>query len=251
MYADEHWLNYPFKQTNGTPTSPKLIIIDQWNSSFNAGEVVVTNHDARGFVTAYRGTSSDFPPFRFAISGNDTPCPNGSPDYLWQYPLDEGVPEPVVSCADFKRRYGPLNYNFSGSIDAGVLLDQQNTPDVDASVAGVVWKRNGFTVVEVFIDLDLDEVMIWAAEYGDRPKLIVDSGENGGANLGGSGYTGFQLTPYRTNGASNEPGRLDTYISYVEVVVSQNAVSFPGGYSLPDGPKQQVRPYPPDDLEAD
>lgn len=254
VYADGHWLNYPFKQTNGAATSPKLIIIDQWNQSYNAGEVVVVNQDTRGFVSAYRGTPSDYPPFQLQVSGSSTPCPNGDPDYLWQFPLDRGIPDPVVTCADYKRRYGPLNYNFSGTIKAGVLLDQQGTPDADASVAGVTWTKDGFTVVEVFIDHASDIVKIWAAKYGDSPRLVVDSDKlSGGANLGGNGYNGFQLTPYRTNGATNEPNRRDTFVSYEEVIVSTDEISFPGGFSLPSGPSNAggVRPMPPGNLSTE
>ena len=251
VYADGHFLNYPFKQTSGEPTSPKLIIIDQWNQSFNPGEVVVTNKDTRGFVTAYRGRNSDFPPFQLEISGSETPCPNGDPDYLWQFPIDRGVPNPVSTCADFKQRYGPLNYNWSGDIRPGVLLDEQGTPDVDASVGGVTWKKDGFTVVEVFIDHGQDIVKIWAAEYGRQPVLIVDSTRiPGGAGLGGSGYTGFQLTPYRTNGASSEPNRRDTFVSYAEVIVSSASIDFPGGFDLPQGATSFIRPMPPSNVAA-
>lgn len=244
VYADYDWLNYPFKQSNGSPTSPKLIIIDQWNSSFNAGEIVITNQNTRGFVTAYRGRSSDFPPLTREVPGSSTFCPNGDPDYLYQFPLDTGVPATVDTCAEYKQRYGPLHYNFSGTIEAGIPLDQQGTPDQDAAVAGVTWNKNGFTTVEIFVDHDQDIIKIWASHYGDPPKLIVDSTLlPNGAELGGSGYTGFQLTPYRTNGAANEANRQDTYVSYAEVIVSENPVVFPGGYELPTGPQPaQQRP---------
>lgn len=252
FFADEHWLNYPFKQKDGATTSPKIIIIDQWNNSFNPGEVVLTNDQTRGFIGAYRGRSSDYPPFQLAISGEQTPCPNGDPDYLKQFVVDRGSPNPTDTCAKFKQRFGPLHYNYGGRIDAGVLLSDQGTPDADAAVGGVLWQKNGFTVVEVLVDHEADIVKIWAAKYGEVPVLIIDSTMlPNGAELGGSGYTGFQLTPYRTNGATNEQNRRDTYVSYAEVVVSESEIVFPGNYSLPDGPVQVVRPNPPTELAAE
>jgi len=238
VYNDEHYLNYPFKQTNGNNTSPKFIILDRYNASFAHGEVVVNNGANRGFVSYYGGGAATGDPIQRTISGSSTPCPLGDPDFLLQGMIDRGTPEPADTCPKFKQRRGPLKFNFSGTVDAGILLDEQGTPDPDAAIGGYTWKKNGWTVIEVFVDAIDQQCQVWAADLGDTPLLLADTqvfDASKYSNYGkhSSQYNGFQLTTFRTNGKSNEANRQETFTTYGEVITSLNPIKFPGGFVLP------------------
>lgn len=54
VWGDQQW-TFPFKMSDGSAASPKVLIVDHHDSSSNAGEVVLTNDHMKGLVAAYLG----------------------------------------------------------------------------------------------------------------------------------------------------------------------------------------------------
>jgi hypothetical protein len=128
----------------------------------------------------------------------------------------------------------------------GVFIDSViQHPDPNAAQGGITWNFGGYTVLEVEVDYPNDSFRVWAAHYGEAPKLICDSSIDtyGSADLnpgreqatGEAGWSGIQLTHFLTGGQA-EPGvRPNMYIDYVESITSLSPIDFPGGLPVDVG----------------
>ena len=100
------------------------------------------------------------------------------------------------------------------------------------------WNSDGWTTVEVYANLDTQTVRMWAAHTGEPPVLQFES--VGNADLGGVNtptgrkYSGVQLVP-RINSLVSDSSRQNTFVAYDELIVSTQAINFPGGYTLNGG----------------
>ena len=236
VYIPRYVLDHRFATVNDFGLAErKFAIIQAPDRSFSTGEVVVTNYAFRWFVTAYYFSGTGVKTFDKMWVTKPSDC-NGSPEYGWQNAIDAGPQSngsqtDATSCALFKRRYGPMNYSFSGTTDYGAgTLSAQGNPDPDAALNGVTWVPDDWNVIEVYVDDEPgtnDTVKIWHARRGNPPKLLISST---GIDLGDDprNYTGVQLVP-RLEEMAPDPTRQDTYTIYDEVIASDNFIEFPGG----------------------
>lgn len=244
VWADDYF-DWPFQSTSNN--APKVMILDRaprWTGAThgptsNNGEVVIDNQSTYGFVSSYRkltkdlpgqpGTAGQFQPWEIPRA-----TPLNSSNIQRQNAVDSGTP--LTDEASYQRRYGPFYSGMSGTGAApGSRLSTQFGalyPDPDSAVAGAAWNRGGYTVLEIFVDYDNDRVIEWAAAYGQPARRIQDSANAGGACINTrtdiSGWDGFSLSTFRTNGLA-EPGVRPAVIStfYPEVIVSANPIPFP------------------------
>lgn len=225
IYLPRYILEHRFATLNNLEdTRHKFAIIMEPDLSFDSGEVVITNARFRRFVTAYRigasGNSSDF-----VTSVSNTACTGGSPNYRWQNAIDGGQSD-TSTCAAYKRRYGPVHYNFTGINSYGTTL----VPDPDAAVSGATWAPDAWNVVEVFIDYDTQTFKMWHAVYGETPKLVMNYAGNADLGNRAGNYSGVQLVP-RLEELIPDPTRQNTYAIYGEIIASDQAINFPGGFA--------------------
>ncbi|HEY7378243.1 MAG TPA: hypothetical protein VH542_06135 [Steroidobacteraceae bacterium] len=249
IYLPSYILDHRFATVGNTNNvGHKFAIIQEPDSSFNTGEVVVMNYRFRRFVTAYRMRSSGSAD-QMVKQWNTSPC-TGQPEYGWQDAIDAGPQASggqtdATSCALFKRRYGPMQYSFSGTNSyGGGTLTAQGNPDPDAAVNGEVWAPDAWNVVEVYIDQPSQTIKIWHAKRGDAPKLVIN--QAGSADLGNNSqnYTGVQLLP-RLEELTGDSSRQDTYAIYDEIIASTQFINFPGVA----GPVV-AKPQPPSSVQA-
>jgi hypothetical protein len=243
IYLPRYILEHRFKTVNNiTDTRHKFAIIMEPDQSFDSGEVVVTNAHFRRFVGAYRigagGSSQDFVA---QVSGS--PCTGGNPNYKRQNAIDAGPQSSggqtdATSCALFKKRYGPVHYDFSTPNSYGNTL----AVDPDAAANGAAWVPDAWNVVEVQVDYNTQTMKIWHAVYGSEPKLALSY--VGNADIGNriNNYTGVQLLP-RLEELAPDSTRQDTYAIYAEIIASDQFIPFPGAGAT-------VRPNPPTNLTA-
>lgn len=261
LWGDD-FFNWPFK-SNAT-NAPKLFILDRspqyagsmHSPSANPGEVVIDNQFTYGFIHSYR---------RLTDSGNNfqgfersRPSTVNNFNFSWHPSVDNGGP--TANQNDYERRYGPYWQGMSGTNQAaGTRLTTQfpgGFPDPDAAAGSIAWNRGGYTVLEVFVDYDADRAQIWAAHYGNPPKLIIDSRDddldaahfNKRSDI--QGWDGYHLTTFRTQGIA-EPGvRPAMFVDYVEVITSTNPIPFPGHLSTPLPGTGGLAPKPPTNVSA-
>ena len=243
VYLPRYILEHRFKTVNNiTDTRHKFAIIMEPDLSFDSGEVVITNAQFRRFVGAYRidggGSASDFVK---EVSG--TPCTGGNPNYRRQNAIDggpqsSGGQSDATSCALYKRRYGPVHYDFSTPNSYGSTL----VADPDAALNGATWVPDAWNVVEVFIDYPNQTLKLWHAVYGEQPKLVLNYVGNADIGNRTNNYTGVQLLP-RLEELAPDPTRQDTYAIYDEIIASDQFIAFPGAGAL-------VRPNPPSNVTA-
>ncbi len=246
LWADDYF-NWPFRST--ATNAPKLAIIDRspinpplgimHSPSSNPGEVVVDNQNTYGFIHVYRRMTSNnaFQEFVRSQASSVNPW-----NFSWHPSVDNGGP--TGSQNEYEQRYGPFWQGMSGtSQSAGQRLTDQfgaQYPDPDAAAGSVAWNRGGYTVIEIFLDYDADRAQVWAAHYGETPKLLIDSNDDdrGAAFFnqrgdGIQGWDGYHLTTFRTKGVA-EPGvRPEMYVDYAEVIVSSAPIPFPGQILVP------------------
>jgi hypothetical protein len=249
IYLPSYILDHRFATVgNRSDVGHKFAIIQEPDSSFSTGEVVVMNYRFRRFVTAYRMRSSGSAD-QFVRQWNTSPCV-GQPEYGWQDginagPQSSGGNTDANNCSLFKRRYGPMQYSFSGTNSyGGGTLTAQGNPDPDAAVNGAAWIPDAWNVIEVFIDQPSQTVKVWHAKRGDPPKLVIN--QVGTADLGNNpqNYTGVQLLP-RLEELTGDSSRQDTYAIYGEIIASTQFINFPGV----TGPVV-AKPKPPTSVQA-
>ena len=242
------YIDYFWRLGDGSvATDPKIFRLDTWYQT-NNGEIVPSNHGNLGFVTCYRrlgtpdgqGNSAGSNPLYWK-SRNTA---NYSPNFQYQPAIDNGTPANPTTEAQFKDRYGPMNYGMvSGTSQASLLHTQANTPDPDAAKGGNPWARAQLNVIEIWVDLQSQSLKLWHAVRGGAPRLLINSQgdsffgnrvmlDNVG-NVDGTGWSIIQLTPlvYTADGTNN-PGYPISWIDYSELIVSTNPIMFPGGFAL-------------------
>jgi hypothetical protein len=271
VWGDD-FFNWPFRSS--ATNAPKLAIIDRspinypkgltHSPSSNPGEVVVDNQDTFGFIHVYRRMTSNNAFQEFSRSQSSAVNPW---NFSWHPSVDNGGS--TSSQNDDERRYGPFWQGMSGTSQAsGRRLTEQfgnQYPDPDAAAGSVAWNRGGFTVIEIFVDYDADRAQVWAAHYGEKPRLLIDSKDDdrGAAYFnqrgdGIQGWDGYHLTTFRTKGLA-EPGvRPEMYVDYAEVIISRKPIAFPGqllaplpGSLDPSGSGDTIAPKPPNNLSVD
>ncbi|HKS58875.1 MAG TPA: hypothetical protein VJS12_26525 [Steroidobacteraceae bacterium] len=243
VYLPRYILDHRFKTVNNqTDTRHKFAIIMEPDQSFDSGEVVITNAHFRRFVGAYRitngGSATDFVQ---EVSG--TPCTGGNPNYRRQNainagPQSSGGQTDATSCALYKRRYGPVHYDFSTPNSYGDTL----VADPDAAMNGGAWVPDAWNVVEVQVDANTQTLKLWHAVYGNQPKLVLSYSGNADIGARANNYTGVQLLP-RLEELAPDSTRQDTYAIYAEIIASDQFIAFPGA--------PLVRPNPPTNVTTD
>ena len=233
-------MDYSFKENGGAQGTPKLCIVDYHNSSSNAGEMVLTNQDCHGFVTAYtrhtNGASNGLYKPR-ATSGF-------SLNNQMQNAIDRGTPTSLTSDNAYQQRYGPFTQGMTGGHNQGTL-STQGTPDPDARIGGAHWNIGSLIVLEIEVQLTPNRARYWWAPYSASspvaPILVADTnlstaGEHsfGTRNDGtGIGWSGVQLTNFTTNSGSTNNPSPNNYTDWAELIFSTQPIRFPGGFSLP------------------
>jgi len=246
-YVDYYW-DIP----GGGSLGLKFMRLDDQRLT-NDGEIVLQDQQSAGFVTLYRRndvTGTDLDTITNG-GGDGTPynstgfnilcvrqmaTPANQYNLQHQPAIDNGGV--LTDEASYHRRYGPFNYGMTnGTSQSSLLHTQPNTPDPDALIGGIGWNRAGLTTVEIYVNLGLDQLKMWASHTGNAPKKLVDRRVCllGSRNMpDGVGWNTVVLTPlvYSADYASN-PGYPHSYVDYSEIIVSTNPINFPGGFSLP------------------
>jgi hypothetical protein len=237
--------DYYWKLGDGSPGTMKLVIMDDWDATSTAGELVVDLQWNRQFLHAYRksAASGGSPEIDRSLS-----TPVNSTNYAWQNAVDRGTA--LSDNASYKRRYGPVYDGMSGGTSQASRLSLQGVPDPDAAIGGIAINRAGITTIEMELDLANDRARLWAAHYGNTPLLICDTelnntlsppSVNNSANFGsrvgsqGTGWSALTLSNlvYTATGAQNPGYPTDAYTDYSEIIFHPNPINFPGGHALP------------------
>jgi hypothetical protein len=229
-YADSVYRDFffgPYSTYGG-----KIAIIEAPNASFDTGEVVLRRLPLPGgYIAAYRiptsGVTTEFGLNVSAVS-----------DLFFNNFIDRGGSSSTLNAAQL--RFG-VNYNNKDNNPASDT-DYQHSPRLVS---------NGWFVFEVYVDQINDIVKIWGAPYGSAPELIMGAMNAGlpgtSTTDGGTNpkplYTGIQLTNY-PNAFSNYPSTT-TFVGYDELICSDNAINFPGGFALPFPGTASPTGYPP------
>lgn len=240
FYPDATYLNFFY----GSPvTSPgwggKIAIIECWNSSFDAGEVVLRREGMPGGpFGGYWLKSGGANPGSYGLNWSSPAAVNGQQTIMNFY--DAGTPV-VTNLNTLQQRYG---INYSSRSDS--ILD----PDVIVNAPRLL--ANRWHVFEAYVDQVNNVIKWWFAPYGLPPTLVMGAMQAGlpavGTPDGASTnpqpiYTGVQFTNY-PNTALAWPA-VDTYVAYSEFIASDNPIPFPGGYTLPFPGTQTPTGYPP------
>jgi hypothetical protein len=256
VYLPKYILDHRFKTVGDTRTAHKFAIIQEPDRSFSLGEVVITNHGFRGFVSGYRLAQSTFTAKQFTkeLKPGTNPCRPGSTEYLWQSGIDagpqsDGGATDATSCDLFKRRFGPMQYSTNATANYGTPLSAQGNPDPIAAVNGAPWVPDAWNVIEVYINESEQTVKVWHAARGNPPKLVINDVGTGDIGHREENYTGVQLLP-RLEERMGDASRQDTYALYDELIASDDIIKFPGGFTPPAGPST-VRPNPPTSVRAE
>lgn len=232
VWVDEY-IDYYWRLGDGGVGGQKFFRLDDQRAT-NIGEIVVQSQHNLGFVTAYRREAN----------GNNTLFDRSqytqlyTPNFAHQPAINNPIPANPVTEAEFRQKFGPMNYGMTSGTSQSTPLHLQNTPDPDAAIGGVPFKRGGITVIEVWVDLATQSLKLWAAPYGGPPKLLINA--SGTCNFGnrvmadGVGWNCFEFTNliYTADGAHN-PNYPISSIDYSELICSTNPIRFPGGYALP------------------
>ena len=239
------------------PGSPKVIKFGQF---FENGELVITHWKYSGFIGAVLN-GSDF-------SGRAIPS---SPDDSWlgEVRLAQGARYPTggldgLSKVESLRRTGPMRDNqglFGGSEVAGDysyrsgsgFLDERSSvinnggfPNAWAKASGAVaWEPDEWVVVEAYVNSATQRALIWAAPYGQEPRLIINTDLSTNTLKANTDdhWRYIQLLNQSTN-VEADSGRPDQHRWYDEIIVSKNPINFPGGYSVSESGAVK-RPAPP------
>lgn len=219
-YADSIQNN--FNYGGSSSYGGKICIVQAPDASFGTGEVVFRRWvEPGGFVGAYSLPVNDM------YYNNVTSQSKGLLNNLYDANhYGASLPSPSTA-SQWKQRHGYM------SIGTVADPDYVNAPRIIS---------NTWMTIEMYIDLINDCVKIWMAPYGQAPKLLI--GRNAGnGDLPAAGtsdssnlkprplYTGAQLTNY-ANSPTAWPSS-DTFVCYDEIIVSDNPINFPGGYTLP------------------
>ncbi len=239
VWVDEY-VDYFWKiPGGGTLPGAKFFVLEAWNRTNFADPaecVIDAKMNYPGFITGYHTDGG-------AVSSRTWERSQFTPDWGTNVVGQGGVDTGSAldgTAASYYRRYGPMNYNMPPTVNQGSLMHLQGVPNANAAIGGVAWNRGGFTVVEVELDAIAHRCRVWAAWYGNAPKLVYDSGIGNAFNLSladafGNGFSGAAMSNLvYTADEANNPGRpAAPYIDYVELIAHPNPINFPGGFVVP------------------
>jgi hypothetical protein len=230
----------------------KLVNLEQ----YGAGQIVITNRKFLGFPTMLiNGTAT----IEEQIS--ESVVPNVGSEYVFQPAVSEGNSSSPGNACDFWAKYGPargitINEDY-GESNPEPRLDRRNLPNGwpnrCALQSGVPFAIDGWTTIEVYVEYNSGNpsqstIKAWAAPYGTAPRMFINQVNNAGLGSNANVYKRFELLNYDTP-REPEANRPPLYTYFDEIVVSTQAIKFPGGFSLPNGPT--ARPKPPTDVRSD
>lgn len=243
VYYPAATLGYRWKTSGSNSFSTSALKVINFGQ-FGAGQIVVCNPRFLGFPSAFCDGAqmiSDSSEANNLIASN----PWGVTVHHIQDAVDTGVAASTKS--DFLTRYGPLMRGLDGDMDLSynpsVLLQNRSQPsgfpDTRAATNGVPFKLDGWLVIEAFLeynqaDPSTSSFQMWAAPYGQAPTLIMNNVSRLplGTNTTNS-WDRFELLNYDTERVSETGVRPTLYTYYSEVLVSDNPINFPGGFTLP------------------
>jgi chitodextrinase len=238
IYIPNYINDHRFATNGGAAQSHKWAIIQEPDSSFAVGEVVVITPNFRKCVGAYRLRQSTLQVGNTwrTLAQNPPIQPNTAQTTFQTIdagPQSDGLGNTDVNNQDlYERRYGFLRSIQDGTTNYGTSLSAQGQPDAEQAINGIVWVEDAWNVVEVYVNEATQTIRLWHAQYGQQPKLVIDA--PGTADVGSHSWnwTGVQLLP-RLEERIADATRQDTYAIYAEVIASASPIKFPGDFSLP------------------
>lgn len=185
----------------------------------------------------------------------------GGGDWYYQTAIDSGSSLAAGTREAWIRRYGPSreisnflhNYGYvAGNANGNLLFNRGfSWPNADALLSGAVpFNMDGFTTIMVYVNNasfananeGVDIVRMWAAPYGEAPTLVCDNTalpnddpQGLGSFIGG--YQTYEPLWYDTAYGDANTGQDVGYRPlqqrwYTEFLGSENAILFPGGFSI-------------------
>jgi hypothetical protein len=238
IYIPSYINDHRFATNGGAAQSHKWAIIQEPDSSFAVGEVVVITPNFRKCVGAYRLRQSTLQVGNtWRTLAQNPPIQPNTPQTTFQTidagPQSDGLGNTDVNNQDlYERRYGFLRSIQDGTTNYGTPLSAQGQPDADQAINGIVWVEDAWNVVEVYVNEATQTIRLWHAQYGQQPRLVIDA--DGTADVGSHSWnwTGVQLLP-RLEERIADATRQDTYAIYAELIASSDAIDYPGGFALP------------------
>lgn len=210
---------------------------------FGGGQIVVSNWRFMGFPSAFSNGGGMIAEDIGAIIS--TPNPWGTDAQRNQDAIDAGGPTSTQT--EQLLRYGPLGRGLDAVQDLGfnagqplVYLRAQPSgwPDTRAATNGVPFVLDGWTTIECYMKYNVanpaqSTFQMWAAPYGQPPKLIMSGIGNVPLNTNTTNsWDRFELLNYDTERTSQVGVRPLMFTYYDEVIVSSQPISFPGGHPL-------------------
>ena len=210
MYVDQGWVDFTYNDGS----IKTQIIFNPAVPPFAQGEIVQTRRGRGPWPGGFRVTNT--------AQGYQLLWPGGDDTY---YTFWDGGPQSENGETDetsrdlFERRYGPR---------------RRNQDRTDPDYANVPQLRGGrWYTFETYVRIGNGENVVknWFSERGQPPILLyglMDAGMREDEDT----YRGAHLI----NRAENTTVWIDTdtFIIFDEVIVSDNPINFPGGYTLPN-----------------